>query len=59
MWFLIQTNETKTRFKYLCSKDDTKLLSYIKTFPNVKRIDTNTYQSNDIIFYIRLGEEMR
>lgn len=59
MWFLIQTNVSKTRYKFLCTRDYDKIMKYIKSFVDVVRKNEYEYQSNDIIFYIRFGEEMR
>ena len=57
MWVLIQTNEEKTRFKYIVSKDYNKLIKYIYSFSKIKRYGDYKFTSGDgLLFDIRLGE---
>lgn len=60
MWILIQTNKDKTRFKYLCSKSYSDIITYINTFSKVKKYSDYYFTSSDELFFeIRLGEELK
>lgn len=60
MFILIQTNEDKTRTKYLCSHSYDAIINYIHTFSRIKKYSDYKYTSSDKIYFdIRLGEEIK
>lgn len=60
MFILIQTNEDKSRTKYLCSHSYDAIINYIHTFSKIKKYSDYKYTSSDKIYFdIRLGEEIK
>lgn len=60
MWILVQTNEDKSRIRYLCSKSYDAIINYIHTFSKIKKYSDYKYTSSDKIYFdIRLGEEIK
>lgn len=60
MFILIQTNEDKSRTKYLCSYSYDAIINYIHTFSRIKKYSDYKYTSSDKIYFdIRLGEEIK
>ena len=60
MFILIQTNEDKSRTKYLCSHSYDAIINYIHTFSKIKKYSDYKYISSDKIYFdIRLGEEIK
>lgn len=60
MFILIQTNEDKSRTKYLCSHSYDAIINYIHTFSRIKKYSDYKYTSSDKIYFdIRLGEEIK
>ena len=58
MWILIQENTEKTKMKYLCSHDYNVIISYINSYSNVEKIDDYLFANEDLLFSIRLGEDL-
>lgn len=60
MWILVQTNEDKSRIRYLCSHSYDAIINYIHTFSKIKKYSDYKYTSSDKIYFdIRLGEEIK
>ena len=60
MWVLIQSNEDKSRIKYLVSKSYDAIIKYIHTFSRIKKYSDYKYVSSDKLYFdIRLGDEIK
>lgn len=60
MWVLIQTNEDKSKYKYLVSESYDAIINYIHKFSFIKKYSDYKYvSSNKIYFDIRLGDVIR
>jgi hypothetical protein len=60
VWILVQSNEDKSRIKYLCSYSYDAIINYIHSFSRIKKYSDYKYTSSDRIYFdIRLGEEIK
>lgn len=60
MYVLIQSNEDKSRVKYLCSRSYDAIINYIHTFSRIKKYSDYKFTSSDRIYFdIRLGDEIK